>query len=152
MQRISSKTTFYYKRVFPVMMFGFLLLFLAVPIAAGKNGPPLPFVLAPAVMAVFMYFVMKKLIFDLVDEVWDAGDALIIRNRNQEDRIPLSKIMNVSYTPLMSPPRVTLALRTPSLFGDRVTFCAPIKFNPFSSSPLLDELIVRVDAARRAAR
>jgi hypothetical protein len=106
----------------------------------------------PAIMTIFMFFLMKKLIFDLVDEVWDAGDALIIRNKNQEDRILLSEIMNVSYTPLMNPPRVTLSLRTPSLFGDKVSFCAPVKFNPFSSSPLIDALIRRVDEARRAAR
>ena len=35
-------------------------------------------------MVAFGYFIMKRLIFDLVDEVVDAGDALMIRNRGQE--------------------------------------------------------------------
>jgi len=92
---------------------------------------------------------MKRLIFDLVDEVLDAGDALIVRNRGQEDRIALSDITNVNYTPLVSPPRVTLSLRRASVFGAEVTFCAPTRFVPFSSSPVINELIQRIDAARQ---
>jgi hypothetical protein len=151
MQRISSRMTFYYKRVFPFVMLGFVALFIALPFVVDK-GPPLPAILIPIAFVVIGYFIMKKLIFDLVDEAWDAGDALIIRNKGQEDRIPLSAIMNVSYTSLMNPPRVTLTLRTPSLFGDTVTFAAPIRFVPFASSPIIDELIRRVDDARRRAR
>jgi hypothetical protein len=35
-----------------------------------------------------------------------------------------------------------------SLFIE-VTFCAPIRFVPFSSSPVINELIQRIDAARQ---
>ncbi len=94
MQRISSRMTFYYKRVFPFIMLGFVALFIGVPVAAGA-APPLPMLLFPIFFLVIGYFIAKKLIFDLVDEAWDAGDALIIRNKGQEDRIPLSAIMNV---------------------------------------------------------
>ncbi len=95
---------------------------------------------------------MKKLIFDLVDEVWDAGDALVIRNGHDEERVALSGIINVSYSPFVNPPRVTLSLRNSSLFGDQITFCAPATFRPFSASPVIDELIRRIDAARSAGR
>ena len=54
---------------------------------------------------------------DLVDEVWDASDALVVRNKGEEARIRLSDIINVSYSPVGSPPRVTLSLRTPGRFG-----------------------------------
>jgi len=40
-------------------------------------------------------------------------------------------------------------LRRPSIFGSQVAFCAPIRFVPFSTSPIVDELIQRIDAARR---
>ena len=30
------------------------------------------------------YFMMKKLVFDLVDEVWDDGDALIVMNGDRK--------------------------------------------------------------------
>jgi hypothetical protein len=151
MQRISSRWTFSYKRVFPLVMLGALAAFLAVPLAKG-DVPPLQFILITIGMMGFMYTIMRKLIFDLVDEVWDAGEALIVRNRKQEDRIPLSAIMNVDYSPLVSPPRVTLTLRTPSIFGETVVFCAPIRAIPFQRSPIVDDLIRRIDAARMRAR
>jgi hypothetical protein len=105
----------------------------------------------PALMGIFGYFIMRKLLFDLVDEVLDDGDALVVRNRDQEERIKLPDIINVSYSPFVNPPRVTLLLRNPSLFGTRINFCAPARFNPFSSSPIIDDLIQRIDANRRGA-
>jgi len=50
---------------------------------------------------------------------------------------------------------VTLSLRNPTQFGDRVTFCAPVRLSPlavFSPNPAIDELIQRVDAARQKGR
>jgi hypothetical protein len=108
-----------------------------------------PFLIALVLVLALFYFGMKKLVFDLVDEVRDAGDALIIRNRGEEERVALSDIMNISYSPLVSPPRVTLSLRRPSIFGSEVTFCAPIRLMPFSASPIISELIQRTDAQRR---
>jgi hypothetical protein len=152
MRRISSRTTFVYKRILPLLFFGIVSLFIAFVIVGGlRSGqnPPLPVLIVPVLAAAFIYFVMKRLIFDLVDEVLDAGDALIVRNRGQEDRIAFSDIVNVNYTPLVSPPRVTLSLRRASVFGAEVTFCAPTRFVPFSSSPVINELIQRIDAARQ---
>ena len=153
MTRLSSKWTFFYKRIFPALFVGFLILFAAVPFFTGARFggyQSLPIFIVPIVMAVIFYVVMKKLVFDLVDEVMDLGDALRVKNGSQEDRIALSDIININYTPLMSPPRVTLSLRNASLFGKQVSFCAPIRFIPFASSPIIDDLIARVDAARRA--
>jgi hypothetical protein len=156
MQRISSRMTFFYKRVFPIIWFGFLALFMGIPFAkslfAGSvSGPPIEVLLVPAIMMVVGYFMMKKFVFDLVDEVLDAGDALLIRNGHLEDRIALADITNVGYAQFMNPPRVTLSLRNPGVFGDRVSFCAPVSLMPtFSTSPIVDELIRRIDAARTA--
>jgi hypothetical protein len=150
MRRISSGMTFFYKRIFPIIWFGFLVLFIAVPLIGGStSGPPMGFLLAPVIMIFVGYFFMKKLLFDLVDEVLDAGDGLVIRNGHLEKRVALSDIMNVSYSQFVNPPRVTLSLRNPSMFGDQVSFCAPVSFMPFSTSPIIDELIKRIDAARR---
>jgi hypothetical protein len=152
MRRISSRATFFYKWMFPIFWFGFLAIFIAVPLITGSPSLPLPFLIMPVFMTIIGYFVMKKLVFDLVDEVLDAGDALIIRNRHMEERVALSDISNVSYSPLVSPPRVTLSLRSPGIFGKQVSFCAPIRFLPFSTNPVVDELIERIDAKRRGAR
>ena len=155
MRRISSRTTFFNKRVFPAIWFGFLALFIDIPLffgTQGKSAPSFPFLIVPLIMAVFGFFFMKKLVFDLVDEVWDNGDSLLVKNGGQEQRIALSDIKNVSYSPYINPPRVTLSLRHPSVFGDRITFGAPIRFVPFSTSPVIDDLIDRIDAARERHR
>jgi hypothetical protein len=157
MRRLSSRKTFFHKRVFPIIWFGLLAFFMAGPfiaplIGGTTPGAPLAFLVVPALMMLIGYLFMKKLIFDLVDEVLDGGDVLVVRNRGLEERVALSDIMNVSYSPFVNPPRVTLLLRRPSIFGDRVTFCAPVSFVPFSTSPIIDELIRRIDATRRVVR
>jgi hypothetical protein len=153
--QISSRLTFFYKRVFPIFWFGFLVLFMIGPTVISWNTGQAPnpmFLIMPIFMMVFGYFIMKKMVFNLVDEVFDAGDALLVKNGSLEEQIPLADITNVSYAQLMNPPQVTLSLRQPTSFGDKVTFCAPTRLMPFATSPVIDDLIKRVDAARRRAR
>ncbi len=155
MRRISSRGTFFNKRIFPAIWFGFLILFVGIAFfsAYQRNAvPPVPFLIVPAIMAVFGFFIMKKLVFDLVDGVWDDGDTLVVKNGSQEQRIALSDIKNVSYSPFVNPPRVTLSLRRTTVFGDQITFAAPVRFIPFSTSPVIDDLIDRIDRARQTGR
>jgi hypothetical protein len=93
--------------------------------------------------------VMKRLIFVLVDEVWEDDNSLLIKNRGEEERVAFSDIKNVSYSPFMNPPRVTLSLWRSTVFGDDITFTAPVRFIPLSQSPVIKDLIDRVDHARR---
>jgi hypothetical protein len=144
--------TFFNKRVFPVFWFGLLILFIGVPlvlsVARNTAPPPPPFFIVPAIMIAAGYFVMKRLVFVLIDEVWEDYNSLLIRNRGEEERVAFSDIRNVSYSPFVNPPRVTLSLRRSSVFGDDITFNAPIRFVPFSRSPIVLDLIDRVDRAR----
>lgn len=152
MRLVSSKMTFFNKRVFPVIWFGFLIVFIGVSLFSGaaRNAASLaPVLIVPALMIAFGYFIMKKLVFDLVDEVWDDGNSLVVKNRGQQQRVALSDIKNVNYSPFVNPPRVTLALRRPTVFGDQITFGAPVTLVPFSTSPVIADLIERVDLARR---
>ncbi len=112
------------------------------------NGPPLPFLIVPIVMAVFGYVLMKKIIFDLADEVTDGGNFLMVRFGKIQENIALANIMNVSYSVMMNPPRVTLTLRQPCRFGKEVSFSPPISWIPFSKSAIITELIERIDASR----
>jgi hypothetical protein len=52
-------------------------------------------------------------------------------------------------TPSANPP---YGLRKPGVFGDQISFCAPTRFVPFATSPVIDDLIRRIDAARRSVR
>jgi hypothetical protein len=151
MRRISSGWTFFYKRVFPIIWFGGLALF-GIPLFVAprsSQAAALPFLIMPIVMMGVGFVLMKILVFDLVDEVWEDGNTLLVKNRGQEQRIELADIKNVNYTVLTSPPRVTLSLRRPTVFGDRIVFCAPVRFIPFATSPIIDELIDRIDTARQ---
>src|ERR1700683_576161 len=137
MRRISSQWTFFYKFAFPTFWFGFIIVFLIVavfvPTRAGQ-GLPIPALIVPIIMLVIGYALMKKLIFDLADEVWDDGDALVVKKSGQEQRIALSDIKNVNYSIMTSQPRVVLSLRRPSGFREQGAFCAPISFVPFATS------------------
>jgi hypothetical protein len=152
MKRLSSQWTFFYKRMFPVIWFGFIALFVLLPWTNRRQtqGMPLPVFIVPVVMAVFGYLLFRRLLFDLVDEVWDDGHALIVRNGGVEQRIPLQTIINVGFSTMTRPERVTLRLREAGPLGADVTFMPPARFMPFTRNPIIDELIERVDRARRA--
>jgi hypothetical protein len=156
MDRLSSNATFFHKRIVPVLWFGFLILFIVVPLVVGLSSgryPQPPLFIIPVVLLIFGFVLMRKLVFDLVDEVLDGGDVLIVRNRGKEDRIALADIKNVNYSRMVNPPRVTLALRRASKFGSEVTFCPRFRVLafPFSATnPRINDLIDRIDAARRS--
>lgn len=152
MQRISSKMTFFYKRIFPVIWFGFLAVFFVIALVQGRAANSLsnlPFLIVPVAMAVIGYQMMKRMTFNLVNQVFDLGDALLMRSGGQEERIVLADIKNVNYSVYMSPPQVTLSLRRPSVFGDAIVFCAPVRLVPLSPSPIIEKLIDRIDVARQ---
>lgn len=152
MKRISSRWTFFYKRVFPFFIYGVVLMGPAfVFFSESRNGAPVVLLVVPLLFFFLLSFLFKQLIFDLVDQAWDAGDYLLFKNKGVEETVPLTNIMNVSYTVIMNPPRVTLTLRTPSRLGKEITFSPPTSMNPlnsFKKSPIIDELIQRVDRAR----
>lgn len=108
----------------------------------------------PMAMAVLGFFFMRRLVWDLADEVYDCGDSLLVKNRGEEERIFLSNIMNVSASTQMNPPRITLRLVSPSRFGKEVSFCPITKFtlNPFAKDQVSEDLILRVDQARSQRR
>jgi len=62
-------------------MFGFLtVLVLAGIFGFGRSPEHLAVLIFPVFMGVLFYFILKATVFDLVDEVWDAGDHLVVRN------------------------------------------------------------------------
>jgi hypothetical protein len=154
MARISSDWTAFYKKAFPVLWFGTVGLVFVLGLttnAVRKAGPP--FLIAPGLMIIVGAVVMKKLLWDLVDEVYDGGDYLLIRNRGREHRLPLSDVMNVSGSLYTNPPRITLRIANAGgagPLGSEVTFSPkrPLSLNPFAKNPIFEDLVVRVDRAR----
>jgi hypothetical protein len=150
MTRISSGWTFLAKRVFPTFWFGFLALLVFVGFSTGTVAKDVTFLIIPIVMAVFGFFLMRKLVWDLADEVYDCGHALLVRNGGEEDMVSLSNIMNVSVSTYVNPPRISLRLITPGKFGSEISF-SPVtgfRLNPFAKNQVAEDLIQRVYQAR----
>ncbi len=150
MKKLTSKSTFLNKRIFPAIWFGFLGFFMLTAFFASpqNNGQNIMFIVMPIVVAIFGYFIMKKLVFDLIDEVYDEGSSLLFKNKGKEVRVNLKDIKNVSYSTMISPPRVTLSIRYKTEFGDELSFSSPMSFIPFKKNLDIEELIDRIDKAR----
>lgn len=151
MKLISSRQTWFLKKMFPVLYFG-ILAGAGFAVLADRHPKPggraVAWIVLPAValLGVVLY---RWLIVPLADEVWDAGSELIVKKGGSEARVPLAQIANVSYERFTNPPLVTLRLREPSALGDSIVFAPPVRFFRFARNPLVEDLIVRVDAARR---
>lgn len=150
MKKLTSKSTYFNKRIFPILWFGFLGVFILTSLNNTSNGGRLDivFMIFPLFMAVFGYFIMKKLVFDLADEVYDEGEALLIKNKGKEVRIYLKDIKNVSYATMINPPRVTMSIRYHTELGDELSFSPPASWIPFRKNKDIEELIDRIDKTR----
>jgi hypothetical protein len=93
-RRLSSRSTFWYKRVLPFIWLGVLLLIVMSEVSKGRT--PMAGILIILACFAFSCVLMKKYFFNLVGEVLDAGDALLIRNGRQEERIALSEIIKAA--------------------------------------------------------
>lgn len=88
------------------------------------------------------------------DEVWDAGDALVVRKYGRKERIPLANILSLTHKK-GRPPYSIITLRVTCRFGRKITFITILSgvFN-WSGPPdpaLYDDLPVRIHEARRNA-
>jgi len=154
-KRISSGATFFYKRMFPFLWFGFIGLFLLVGIVAARSQPVLvlPLIVLPLGIAAVGYLVVKHLLSDLVDEVWDNDRELLVINDGHVEHVPFSNIVNISYSGFTNPKRATLILRQPGRWGAKFSFIPPrssIRIFKLMDNELVDDLIRRVDQARGA--
>ena len=154
MKRISATSTSFYKRGFPILWFGFLGLFVLFALLSDAvTERSVAFLVIPLVMGGFGYVVMRKFVWDLADEVHDAYEFLVIKNRGREHHLPFTDIMNVSASMHINPPRITLRLTGASSkgpLGAEVAFSPdrPFSLNPFAKCEVAEDLIVRVDRAR----
>jgi hypothetical protein len=152
MTQVSSRRTWFYKRMFPVFWLGGLAVFAVAAGSTSGFGQPF-FLIAPILIAAFGIFFMKTAVWPLMDEVLQGDGYLAIRKGTDEERISLSDIVNVNFRP-GKPALITLRLRQPGRFGDEITFMtsSQYSFNPFAKNPTAEALIAEVDRARMAER
>jgi hypothetical protein len=149
MRKLSSKSTFLYKKILPILWFGILVLFvISSQFMGGEDDPGPLFIIMPVMMAVIGYFILKYFVFDLIDEVYDKGDSLLFKNAGKEVQVSLRDIKKISYQTMTNPPRVTLSLRHEMDLGKELSFSPPKSLIPFKKNRDIEELIDRIDQAR----
>ena len=154
MKTISSKQTFFIKKIFPAIWIGVVLFACISAILAGALRTSPVFLVGPIFMLVIGFVVFRKFLWDLADEVRDGGDFLVVRRGSIEERVQLSDIMNIGMSQFTNPPRLSLRLRKPGKFGDEIVFSPPraSMWNPFARNPIAEDLMQRVDRARSVNR
>ena len=145
-RRISASMGFY-KVVLPVFC---IVLLVFVLFATSSSERVWQSLLVVGVTGAAGAFVFRTLIWDLADEVLDAGDHLVFRKGGETQRVRFEDIIRVDHQYLSAPERVTVEVRSPGPLGTEVVFCLPTRLNPFPKSPIVADLVRRVEEARRA--
>jgi hypothetical protein len=152
---VISTSTFFFKKVLPVLWVAFIIFFIAVGILSGAVSKSPFFLAGPLLMLAIGGFLFRNLLWKLADEVKDGGGFLVVRRGQIEERVQLSDVMNVSVTQVTNPPRVSLRLRKPGKFGDEIVFIPKMPafvLNRFARNEIAEDLIKRVDLARQERR
>lgn len=126
MQRLSSRSTYFHTRVFPVIWFGALVagaVFLIVESFVWKQPGLFVAAALPALFVGFGVYLFRSYVFDLADEAWLDDHSIYVVRRGQRATIDLADVDAVETRLFRNPPRMTLVLREPCPpFGDCVSF------------------------------
>jgi hypothetical protein len=152
MKLISKKGMAFYYKVSPYIFLGFGIFAIFFIASTADN---LSDVIPVIIFFLVAIFVLKLFVKDFVEEVYDCGDFLLIKNRNTEEKIPFKNMKNVTHRfqrggELL----ITLHLLYPGQFGSRITFIsttAGVSRNPFKTPLIVEELMQRVRTAESGA-
>lgn len=154
MNRISSRWTLFYKWLFPLFVLGILVLAVGALLigAAGqfKLGEIVIFLVIALIPTTIAFAFAWWFGSRLVDEVWDGGFELLVRNDAKEDRIPIDAIETIDYSLFIQPQQVTLRLDRASAFGASITFLPLYRVFQLSMPPIVEDLRRRIADARQS--
>lgn len=148
--RISHVPAFF-KWMLPAFV---ILSFLGVIVWVIVDGTSPWYVYVILVLAVVSTtFIFKKFIWDLVDEVYDAGDHLVFEKGGIKQKVSFADIEDIGYVSYTSPRRITVTCRKAGSLGDKLVFMPPVfqSLNPAKTPPMVTDLIDRMDAARSSS-
>jgi len=157
MKKQISDSTFFDKKVFPTLLFSFLtFIVVAIQLGSDETGPStvgLITTITAFAMAFFGYVVMQVLYVELIDEVYDEGDALLFKNAGKEVRVFLQDIHNINSetTSTSTRRKVTLLLSQETDLGNKLTFYVRDNLLPNGRNTVMDidELYSRINLARK---
>ncbi len=146
-ERISSLGTFWLKHVVPWVGFGALGLWTAWSWSAmAQAGQWSGWAVAvPVLLGLFGFVLHHEFLSNLVDEVWDMGDALRVRSRGREHLLPLSEVERLDYRPMQGLHWIVVHLHTSHPLGKKWVFIPQGRGSIEGWSPQLDALEERLD-------
>jgi hypothetical protein len=149
---ISSRWNFVMKKVVPVgWLAGVAVAFGALLFDPQAPSDPV-FLLSLLPICLVGAWFLRKINWALADRVADNGDHLLVRRGATELRVPFAEILNIGFAAGMQPARLSVRLRKSGALGDEIFFIPTQtwRWNPLARNPVLEALILKVDAARRA--
>ena len=154
MKLISSRWNFILKKLVPVLWVAMMavLLYWLLTDPSFELDSRIGLVILPFIVVGVYFFYKANWI--LADRVVDNGDHLLVRRGARELRIPFSEVLNVGYAAgSQAPFRLSLRLRRVGDMGDEVIFIPlqRLRWNVFARNDVVESLIYKVDAARRAS-
>lgn len=139
-RRLSSLQTFFMKIIFPALwipVFGFGTIMMFLDEFEGAD-PPIKWIFLFAWVAGGAFICWSCI---RLKEVSADNDYLYVSNYLKETRIPLSDIYDVTENMWLNIHPVTIHLKSPSEFGDKIVFMPKVRpFAFFSSHPVVTEL------------
>lgn len=150
MTRISSPLTIITKRVIPLMILTLIAitLFELGKEFTNKNTVSPDAILQVVAFCLFGVLFLYTSVFPFVDEVWENGDELIVKNKGTEEHIKFSEIININCSDGICGARVTVRLRRSSTSEQEVSFYSKRKLLEFRGNSVVNNLIDKIDASR----
>jgi hypothetical protein len=146
-QRLSSGCTIVNKVVFPAIwltVFGIG----AVVVLIGVDPKAMSFELKIIFPFMWLFGLVLMLVFCFpLKHVTLDSSSLHIRGLMQEIEIPLTEVVSVSGSFLQNPETITLALRHPTIFGQKIKFMPKQRFFRFTTHPTIRLLRDLIDSA-----
>jgi hypothetical protein len=141
MKLLSSKITIFYKYILPAIWLAVLVYIVYASISTvGVEVFKTIFTVIFLFVLMLGFFILKEFHMGLVDEVWDGGDFLLVKNKGKEGKIYLTNIKNIKYGAISNIDKVTLTLDEPGIFGEKISYNARMSVNPFKRDPLVKML------------
>jgi hypothetical protein len=151
MHLISFKSTVLFKRGIWLSAAALIVFVAAPPLLDGSlRQDPMPGAFAICVLsACLIYFFWKTQVHRLADQVLDGEEHLTVRRGPTEVVIPWSKVVSVDVAIFSGIPRITIRLRDPGRFGDRIEFLpqASLWSNPGAIKSLVSALSSRAKSS-----
>ena len=140
--RLSSRLTFFYKVFFPLA--GMSVVFSVT----SDNTISGLFDWVFSVLFAILFVSLLWWFFGRLKAVRIEGGDLVVSNYLKTIRIPLREMVEIDWTPFISPANACIHLRDETPFGRKIVFMLPVSLSLFSH-PVVDRLrriiMLRID-------